>query len=122
MIIYSISFDFSTINTDSINLSVLGYTIVFLALVLLFSVFFFIPKILQYFNSQRMKRAGKHHPGESINTTRITGEESAAIAMAVYFFLNEIHDEESDIVTIKRISKRYSPWNSKIYTVYNKMN
>jgi hypothetical protein len=45
----------------------------------------------------------------------MTGEINAAISMALYLYFEELHDEESDVVTIKKVSKRYSPWSSKIY-------
>jgi hypothetical protein len=52
----------------------------------------------------------------------ISGEETAAIAMALHLYLSEIHDTESGVLTIKHISKRYSPWSSKIYAVRNQFN
>ena len=30
-------------------------------------------------------------------------------------FFDEMHDEESNVITIKRVRKTYSPWSSKIY-------
>jgi len=34
-------------------------------------------------------------------------------------FYDEVHDNESNVITIKRIERRYSPWSSKIYGVNN---
>jgi hypothetical protein len=34
-------------------------------------------------------------------------------------YFNEMHDEESDIITVKRVSKTYSPWSSKLYNMRN---
>jgi len=45
--------------------------------------------------------------------------DKAAIAAALYFYFNEMHDEESDIITVKRVSKTYSPWSSKLYSMRN---
>jgi glutaconyl-CoA/methylmalonyl-CoA decarboxylase subunit delta len=42
-----------------------------------------------------------------------------AIAMALHFFYEEVHDDESNVITIKRIERRYSPWSSKIYGINN---
>ncbi|PLX07192.1 MAG: hypothetical protein C0594_06455, partial [Marinilabiliales bacterium] len=47
----------------------------------------------------------------------LTGEVSAAISMALYKYLNELHDEETRVLTMKTVSRRYSPWSSKIYSV-----
>jgi hypothetical protein len=42
-----------------------------------------------------------------------------AIAMAMHLYFDEVHDDESNVITIKRIERRYSPWSSKIYGVNN---
>jgi hypothetical protein len=39
--------------------------------------------------------------------------------MTIYLYFNELHDVESGVVTIKRISRHYSPWNSKLYHMRN---
>ena len=47
-------------------------------------------------------------------------EVDTAIAMALHLYFSEIHDEESNVITIKNAPKQYSPWSSKIYSVvYN---
>jgi hypothetical protein len=54
----------------------------------------------------------------SINTTRpINGEEVAAIAMALSLYKKEFDRKLHLKTTIQRVSKAYSPWNSKIYTL-----
>ena len=42
-----------------------------------------------------------------------------AIAMALHLYYDEVHDDESNVITIKRIERRYSPWSSKIYGINN---
>ncbi|MCD8172590.1 MAG: OadG family protein [Alistipes sp.] len=44
-----------------------------------------------------------------------TGDEIAAIAMALQMFREELHDKESSVLTINRVARVYSPWSSKIY-------
>lgn len=52
------------------------------------------------------------------NATRtINGEEAAAIAMALSLYKNEFDRKVQLKSTIQRVSKAYSPWNSKIYTL-----
>ena len=50
------------------------------------------------------------------STLADSGEEIAAIAMALYEHLNA-HDKEDTILTINKVKKAYSPWSSKIYTL-----
>ncbi len=57
----------------------------------------------------RLRREGKPELAE---LPIITGEETAAISMALYLY-NELHDEESNIITIKKVSKAYAPWSEK---------
>jgi len=52
----------------------------------------------------------------------MTGEVNAAISMAIYLCMSERHDKESGKITAKKLSKRYSPWSSKIYTVQGGLN
>ncbi|HNZ61704.1 MAG TPA: hypothetical protein PK903_01100 [Paludibacteraceae bacterium] len=56
---------------------------------------------------------------EIADNKNIPAEEIAAIAMALHLYLDSAHDEESNVLTIKRIERRYSPWNSKIYGLNN---
>lgn len=46
-----------------------------------------------------------------------SGETIAAIAMALSEHFNDQHDLEDTILTIRRMRKAYSPWNSKIYNL-----
>jgi len=114
MNIIQITFDLSGITNFSIIVAIAGYVTVFFALLLLYTVFNNIPKLINYRTKQRLKRAGKKGGDED---THVVGEVNAAISMAIYLYFNELHDEESHTMTIKRVSKRYSPWSSKVYNL-----
>lgn len=47
----------------------------------------------------------------------LSANDCAAIAMALHLYYTVAHDEESAIITIKKVERRYSPWSSKIYGV-----
>ncbi len=50
----------------------------------------------------------------------IQSDEEAAAFIALHLYLSQaIHDRESGVITIERIERRYSPWNSKIYNMNN---
>jgi len=55
------------------------------------------------------------HP--SLNDNEVTDEEAAAIALAIHMYKREMHDMESLTITLKKVSRIYSPWSSKIYTI-----
>lgn len=103
-----------------LTVTLIGYLIVLSALIFLFLVYLLIPKLLDMYTRSRMRRAGKKDAGES--TIGHSGEVNAAISMAIYLCMNEKHDIESGKITAKKLSKRYSPWNSKIYTVQGGLN
>jgi len=103
----------SNISGFSLTVAVVGYVIVFAALVLLFLVYNSIPRLINLKVKRKLKKQGKC---QNCNDLHIEGDVNAAISMALYLFLNEIHDEESDVITIRRISKQYSPWSSRIYS------
>ena len=110
----------NNISLETIVIAICGYLIVFLALVILFWFFNLLPKLIYFISKRQHARKGKDiiHP----DRFKVSGEETAAIAMALHLYLSELHDEESGVLTIKKISKAYSPWSSKIYAVRNQFN
>ena len=116
--IAEIIFDLSKITPTAILISVTGYVVVFISLVLLFYAYSSIPHLINLNIRQKLRRQGKHHIAGAEDLS-ISGEVNAAISMALFLYLNEFHDEESGVVTIKQVSRRYSPWSSKIYSLNN---
>lgn len=107
-------FDFGLIDEFALVLALVGYVVVFAALVALIIVFNNLPRILnldfkKYFRKRKLEEIPKK---EEVS---VTGEVNAAISTAMFLFFSELHDEESGVITIKKISRRYSPWSSKIY-------
>ncbi|OYT14574.1 MAG: hypothetical protein B7C24_17615 [Bacteroidetes bacterium 4572_77] len=103
-----------------ITVSIIGYLIVLSALVFLFFVYQLIPKVLDFYTRAKLRKAGKKESEES--TISHSGEVNAAISMAIYLCMDERHDMESGKITAKKLSKRYSPWSSKIYTIMGGLN
>jgi len=118
MITLFLPIDFSAIGAEHLALAVSCYVIVFLSLFLLSLVFGFLPKLRTRNLRKQMQRGG-----DVINTSiagkMVPGEVSAAVALAISMYLEELHDQEASILTIKKVGKSYSPWNSKIYNVTN---
>ncbi len=108
------------ITINELVIAVVGYITVFAALASLYGLFRLLPKII-YMNFRR----GKLKKGEKVaeqDEMVLSGDETAAISMALHLVFDEMHDEESGILTIKKVSKAYSPWSSKIYAVRNQFN
>lgn len=109
--------DFSNIESGLV-FTAIGYTVVFIALLLLYIVF----KILGNIASGKWKQGSQTASTANEYAEDLTGETNAAIGLALHLHFHEKHDEESRALTISRISKRYSPWSSKIYGVLNGLN
>ena len=106
------------IDTSNYTIAIVGYIIVFLALVILYFVFSNIPKLLKLSIKIKFKRKYKEDYIDEFPEI-LTGQENAAIATAIYLYFGQLHDEESTKMTIKKVKKDYSPWSSRIYNMHS---
>ncbi len=104
---------FLKIDPYGIGMTVIGYVVVFAALLLLYIIFFNLTKVLQINVKKLLRREGKVI--EIKEDMSISGEVNAAIAMALHLYFSEMHDKEDTVLTINQTSRTYSPWSSKIY-------
>lgn len=101
------------------GLTILAMSIVVLALIVLSLLFYVFGKISSYVQKSLKRKAHgvdkdtaqDHH--EELDS----GEVIAAISMALAEHMGQGHDIEDTILTIRRMRKAYSPWNSKIYNM-----
>ncbi|MDE6299553.1 MAG: OadG family protein, partial [Muribaculaceae bacterium] len=99
-------------------ITIIAMCIVISALVVLSLLFLGFGKISEKLltrNKRQAKKAGisgdeDHHEVDS-------GEVIAAISMALAEHFQGGHDYEDTILTIRRMKRAYSPWNSKIYNI-----
>lgn len=106
---------FMKIDPYGIGMTVIGYVIVFIALLLLYIVFYNLTKILTGKIRRILRKEGKIIDDKT--SIEMSGEVNAAIAAALYLYYNELHDQENTVLTINRVSRAYSPWSSKIYSL-----
>jgi glutaconyl-CoA/methylmalonyl-CoA decarboxylase subunit delta len=129
MTIAEISWDFSLVGTSGWIIFIIGWLVVFFALILLSLVFQFLPdlfklgskqsaKIVEKGKKVKEKRKAKDNPAPEKKDV-ITGELTAAIACALHMYFTQLHDDEARILKVVHKSRKYSPWNSKIYNVMN---
>ncbi|MFP4664345.1 MAG: OadG family protein [Bacteroidales bacterium] len=124
MILSEISLDFSKIDVMAWTIFIVGWVIVFLALIILSLVFRAMPGILSLSKKYKERKARKLKEQEALNNGeeavkegQVSGELTAAIGYALHLYFNELHDDEDRILTVVHKSRKYSPWNSKIYNV-----
>lgn len=104
---------FLKIDPWGIGMTVIGYVVVFVALLFLYLIFANLTKVLNLNIKRLLKREGKVE--EIKEDQGLSGEINAAIATALHLYYSEIHDKEDTVLTINKVSRTYSPWSSKIY-------
>ena len=107
--------------------SLIGVLVVFSALVILVFAFKLMGKISRspFFFNRKKKKAVEEQGVVNETKSDLTGYEVAAISMALHLFFSDVHDEESNIITIKRIERRYSHgiqnlWSNKFNSIIMK--
>lgn len=83
---------------------------------ILFLIFGKVSEAILTSKKKKAKQAAEHEPHEN-DQHLASGEVIAAIAAALSEHFGEGHDVEDTILTIRRMQKAYSPWNSKIYNL-----
>lgn len=106
---------FLKIDPWGIGMTVIGYVVVFLALLFLYVIFSNLTKLLNVNVKRLLRKEGKDDV--TAKDISVSGEVNAAIAMAIHLYYSEIHDKEDAVLTINKVSRTYSPWSSKIYGV-----
>lgn len=105
-----------------VTVTIVGFSIVFVSLTMLVIVFIRLPKLInRLVNRPRIRKTKKVEMtakvAEQSDDFYLEGNVTAAISLALHLYFSELHDEESNVVTIKKVRKAYSPWSSKIYSV-----
>lgn len=103
-------------NSSAFTIAIVGYIIVFSALVVLWLVFANLPKLLTVHLKLKFKKRKDVEVCDQCGEF-ITGAENAAIAVAIHLYFSQLHDEESTRMTITKVKKDYSPWSSRVYSI-----
>ena len=100
-------------------ITIIAMCIVLSALVILSILFLVFGKISSSVQKDRKRKAHgvSDHNAEEHHDELDSGEVIAAISMALAEHMGQGHDMEDTILTIRRMRKAYSPWNSKIYNM-----
>ena len=112
--------NFKKHDADGFGMAIIAMSVVFIGLILLYVSFKIVGNIaVKLGKSNAMKAIGITDKVEAKekNLGSHSGEEAAAIAMALHEFMNDAHDVEDMILTINKVKRTYSPWSSKIYTL-----
>lgn len=106
--------NFAELDENGFGMTIMAMCIVFTALLVLCLSFYAIGKVSKGIFKMNKVRAHGVDVEEISKVEHDSGEEIAAIVMALHEHLNS-HDSESTILTINKVKRAYSPWSSKIY-------
>lgn len=103
------------------GITIIAMCIVVGALIVLSILFYFFGKISSWFLTHKKKQTSKALKTDGtqkvVDHAPDTGDVIAAISAALAQHFATDHDMQNTILTIRRMRKAYSPWNSKIYNM-----
>ena len=106
---------FKQADPNGIVLTITNIGVVTIALTFLFFIFKFMGRIhVRVAVRKKMMRLKQYRENEKKKRV-VTNDELAVIAIALYKYSKNLHDNEELTLTINKVSKAYSPWSSKIY-------
>ena len=111
--------EFGRLDPSGFGMTIIAMGVVFSALIFLYLFFKNLSRVFtNEFKVPRILRRRKTETGEEhLEEEESTGDEIAAIAVALYFHSLALREMEDTVLTIKKVARNYSPWSSKIYGI-----
>ncbi|MGL4957262.1 MAG: OadG family transporter subunit [Bacteroidales bacterium] len=98
-----------------IAMALTAMSVVFTALFALFLIFKLLAKILNFRFRKKSSISVITAISDNAKTEPVAGAVYAAIVAAMEMYHREVSELESNVLTINRVAKAYSPWSSKFY-------
>ncbi len=105
--------EFKSMDPTGIGMTVIAMTVVFAVLAITYLIFKYFSKLY----AMDWKKKGSEVSSQKVEIHDVQSEVGAAIGMAIHLYTSQQHDLDSLTLTINTVSRRYSPWSSKIYTL-----
>jgi len=94
------------------------YLFVLIVVVAIALFFYFLKRTDKIIEKEKLANPSEKLPmPQDIINDDVHEELAAAIAMALDLYQRDLHDKESFTITMQKVSRIYSPWSSKIYTL-----
>lgn len=106
---------FKQMDPYGIGMTLIAMTVVFSVLAIIYLTFKYISRL--YSNTGTKAKAEGHVVEMVVQNADVSSEVSAAIGMAIHMYRSQQDDLDNLTLTINRVSRMYSPWSSKIYTL-----
>ena len=99
---------------DMLLMTLIGFAVVFCVLVLL--IYIMRGMGWAFTRQKKAKKIAEQGAAATDEHEAISDQEiAAAIITALKLYKSNLHDQESEMITIHRIARAYSPWSSKIH-------
>lgn len=105
--------EFKKMDPTGIGMAIIAMAVVFSVLAITYLVFKYFSKLYAI----DWKKKATEVASQKVEIHDVQAEVSAAIGMAIHLYNSQQHDLDSLTLTINSVSRRYSPWSSKIYTL-----
>ncbi|MDD3686274.1 MAG: OadG family protein [Bacteroidales bacterium] len=116
-IINAITFDLSKVDGNAITIFLIGFGVVFAALITIYFIFNLLPKVLGIKLKKEKSVKVDNATIKPEKAIKADDEVYAAIAMALSLHFEDAHDDEPMVLSINLNERLNSQWNSKIQNV-----
>jgi glutaconyl-CoA/methylmalonyl-CoA decarboxylase subunit delta len=116
-IINAITFDLSKVDGNAITIFLIGFGVVFTALITIYFIFSLLPKALSIKFKKQKSQTEDKATIKPVKEIKADDEVYAAIAMALSLHFEDAHDDEPMVLSINLNDRLNSQWNSKIQNV-----
>lgn len=104
--------------------TLISVSVVLSALIVLAILIWLFSRVIIYLakrQSEESRKKSLKNPNAVVHDVEeeSNGEVIAAIALAVKLNKEDLHDKESEVITINSVARHYSPWSSKIHGLTN---
>lgn len=113
--------DFQQNDPWGFGVTIISMLIVMLALIVIYFVFKAIGPVVDRTQALKLKRQTRKASSAAkvMSTQGSDAEVAAVIALALHMHLQAMREDDVISLTIKEISRRYSPWNDKGFAAMN---
>lgn len=109
--------EFVKLDPYGVGMALIAMTVVFVVLAIIYLIYKNIAKFMQRQAERKIEKMGIKAQATVTNSMESPAEIGAAISMAMHLYAAAQQDLDSLTLTIQKVSKMYSPWSSKIYTL-----
>jgi len=106
--------EFGQMDPNGFAMTIIAMGVVFISLILLYLAFKYIARLYNVDIRARFRKGGQKENATETDE-QLSGETLAAISLALHLYHKQLQGMEEAVMTIRNVSKTYSPWSSKIY-------